>query len=395
MEKLSHIFIGEKEVFLQTYNRLPLEISHGKGVHLFSKDGQRYLDFFSGLGVNVLGYGNEKLIRAIEDQSNKFIHLSNYYITNSQAELARRLIKYSGLSKVFFTNSGTEAVEASIKLIRKIFGPDKKIISFSNSFHGRTYGSLSLTWNEKYKKNFAPLLSNIIFSEFNDVNTIEKIADENTAAVFIEFIQGEGGINVASEKFVEKINSLRKKLGFVLVADEIQSGIGRTGKPFAFNRYKIIPDLLLVAKAIGGGLPLGALITSDKYSNVFQPGDHGSTFGGNPVACSAGLVVLDEVFENGLMDNALNLGEYFKSELTSLQSICPDKIIDVRGSGFMLGVQISDSCKSLVTAFQENKILVNCTNQNVLRILPPLIANKENIDFFLKVFKEVLTIHPL
>ncbi|MDZ7623990.1 MAG: aspartate aminotransferase family protein [Ignavibacteriaceae bacterium] len=391
MENSINIFEREEEILLQTYKRIPIQISHGEGVYLFSEDGKKYLDFFSGLAVNALGYGNKKIIQAIEEQIKKYIHLSNYYINSPQIELAERLVKYSGLSKVFFTNSGTEAVEASLKLIRKHFGPDKNIITFSNAFHGRTYGSLSLSGKEKYKKYFSPLLPNIIQLEFNDLEQLEKNVTENTAAIYLEFIQGEGGIHIVSNQFVEMIDELRNKFGFALVADEVQSGIGRTGKPFAYQHYNIEPDLVIVAKAIGGGLPLGALMTNKKYENVFQQGDHGSTFGGNPVACAAGLEVVYEVFENELVKNVADLGNYFLSELNLLHKKYPDKIVDVRGLGFMIGVELSKSCASLVDKFREKGILVNCTNENVLRILPPLISTKENIDYFINIFNEILS----
>ena len=394
MKYPDNIFKKEEELLLQTYKRIPIEISHGEGVYLYSEDGKKYLDFFSGLAVNALGYGNKNLIQAIEQQIRKYIHLSNYYINSPQIELAERLVKYSGLSKVFFANSGTEAVEASLKLIRKYFGPVKKIITFSNAFHGRTYGSLSLSGKEKYKKYFAPLLPNIVQLEFNNVEQLEDSVDKNTAAVYLEFIQGEGGIKVASNQFVEKIIELRNKYHFAVVADEVQSGIGRTGKPFAYNHYEIKPDLVIVAKAIGGGLPLGALITNKKYENVFQSGDHGSTFGGNPVACAAGLVVLNEVFENGLMNNVARLGEYFKSELNTLREKYIQKITEVRGFGFMLGVELSEPCSNIIDVFRERGILVNCTNDYVLRILPPLISTKEDIRIFIKVFHEILNEDP-
>lgn len=395
MKDNNNILRREKEILLQTYNRIPLDISHGEGVYLISKDGNKYQDFFSGLAVNALGYGNKKIINAIEEQIKKYIHLSNYYINQPQLELAERLVKYSGLSKVFFANSGTEAIEASLKLIRKAFGPDKKIITFSNAFHGRTYGSLSLSGKEKYKKYFAPLLDNIVQLEFNDINQLEAYINNYTAAVYIEFIQGEGGIRIATKQFVGRLEELWKKYNFILVVDEVQSGIGRTGKPFAYSHFNVEPDLVIVAKAIGGGLPLGALITNKKYSDIFQAGDHGSTFGGNPVACAAGLAVVKEVFENELMNNVEKLGNYFISNLDQLKIKFSDKIKDVRGLGFMLGVELNFPCNRMVNEFRENGILVNCTSENVLRILPPLIATKENIDHFLTVFEELLNMKVL
>ncbi|NUM62587.1 MAG: aminotransferase class III-fold pyridoxal phosphate-dependent enzyme, partial [Ignavibacteriaceae bacterium] len=305
------------------------------------------LDFFSGLAVNALGYGNKKVISSIEDQLNKYLHISNYYISTPQIQLAEKLVKYSGLAKVFFTNSGTEAIEASLKLVRKVSGPQKRIIAFSNAFHGRTYGALSISGKEKYKKQFEPLVPNIVRLNFNDIDEIKNSIDANTAAVFIEFVQGEAGIYTASAQFVQQLDELRKIFGFILVADEIQTGIGRTGKRFSFNHYNIEPDIIVLAKAIGGGLPLGAMIINKKYSEAFQPGDHGSTFGGNPVACAAGLAVTEIVFENGLVDQVEKLGNYFKSELVSISTNFQSIINEVRGIGFMLGVELKDSCLNI------------------------------------------------
>ena len=395
MKEINNLLEKEKKFLLHTYKRIPLEISHGEGVYIVTKDGKKYLDFFSGLAVNSLGYGNKKIINAIEEQIKKFIHLSNYYVNDTQLELAEQLIKYSGLSKVFFTNSGTEAVEASLKLLRKALGPDKKIFSFSDAFHGRTYGSLSLSGKEKYKKYFAPLLPNIFQLEFNNINQIEDNLDETTAAVYIEFVQGEGGIRIASKQFIKKLDELRKEYGFVLVADEVQSGIWRTGKPFAYNHFNLKPDLVIVAKAIGGGFPLGALITNKKYSDAFQIGDHGSTFGGNPVACAAGLAVIEEIINIKLMNNVENLSNYFISKLNQLKDKFPDKIKDVRGLGYMLGVELNFPCNKIVDEFRENCILVNCTSENVLRILPPLISIKTNIDQFLTTFEKLLKNYKL
>lgn len=390
MSSTDNSFNRDEEYIVHTYKRLPIEITHGEGVYLFSKDGRKFLDFFSGLAVNALGYGNKKVISSIEDQLNKYLHISNYYISTPQIQLAEKLVKYSGLAKVFFTNSGTEAIEASLKLVRKVSGPQKRIIAFSNAFHGRTYGALSISGKEKYKKQFEPLVPNIVRLNFNDIDEIKNSIDANTAAVFIEFVQGEAGIYTASAQFVQQLDELRKIFGFILVADEIQTGIGRTGKRFSFNHYNIEPDIIVLAKAIGGGLPLGAMIINKKYSEAFQPGDHGSTFGGNPVACAAGLAVTEIVFENGLVDQVEKLGNYFKSELVSISTNFQSIINEVRGIGFMLGVELKDSCLNIVDELLKNGILVNCTNDKVIRILPPLIATKDNIDYFLSTFRNIL-----
>jgi len=391
MENSEDIIIKEKEYLLQTYKRIPIKISYGKGVYLITEDGKKYLDFFSGLAVNALGYGNQKVISAIEEQIKKYIHLSNYYVNSPQVEIAEKLVKYSGLSKVFFSNSGTEAIETSLKLIRKYGGPEKKIITFSNAFHGRSYGSLSLSGKEKYKKYFAPLLSNILNIEFNNVEELEKNIDSETAAVYLEFIQGEGGVRVASEQFISQIKSFKKKYDFILVADEVQSGIGRTGKPFAYSHFDIKPDLVILAKAIGGGLPLGAMITNKKYSTVFDFGDHGSTFGGNPVACAAGLAVINQVFDSGLVNEVAKLGDYFSTQIKMIRDEYPNKITDVRGLGFMLGVELTNPCSSIVDEFCKKGVLVNCTNENVLRILPPLISTQDNVDYFIDQFRSILS----
>lgn len=387
---MKNILKIEEEYLLQTYRRIPIKITHGKGAYLFTEDGKKYLDFFSGLGVNALGYGNEKVIKAIEEQLKKYIHLSNYYLNAPQIELAEKLVKYSGLAKIFFTNSGTEAVEASLKLIRKYSGPEKKIITFSNAFHGRTYGALSLGGKEKYKNLFSPLLPNIVQLEFNNLQQLEENIDSETAALYLEFIQGEGGVRVASNEFVAKINELKLKFDFIFVTDEVQSGIGRTGKSFAFNHFNIQPDLIIVAKAIGGGLPLGALISSERYSKVFAHGDHGSTFGGNPVACAAGISVIDQVFNKELVTDVAKLGKYFISELKMIQELYVDKIIEVRGIGYMIGIEIKKDCSNIVEEFRNKGILVNCTNENVIRVLPPLISTDAEINMFLDVFKNIL-----
>ncbi len=380
----------EQQVFLPTYKRIPFDIKYGEGIFLINKKDERYLDFFAGLAVNALGYAHPKIIKAITQQISKFAHLSNYFVSDIQNKFADKLLGISGSDKIFLTNSGTEATEAAIKLIRKKYGPNKKIFSLSNSFHGRTYGALSITNRPKYQKGFEPLLQNCDIINFNNLADLRNKVNDDTAAVFIEFIQGEGGINEISKQFAEELNSLKQKHDFIIVADEIQSGIGRTGRNFAFNYYNLKPDLILVAKAIGGGLPLGALLVSKNLTNVFSYGEHGTTFGGNPVACAAGLVVLEDIFENGLLENVYNLGIYFKSRLEGIKNKFQDKIKDVRGKGFMIGVELSFPGQIIIDEMFKRKILTNCTNNNVIRILPPLIAQKEHIDLYLENFEGVI-----
>jgi acetylornithine/N-succinyldiaminopimelate aminotransferase len=384
------IFEREKELFLPVYKRIPIKISYGEGVHLFDDEGNKYLDFFAGLAVNALGYAHPKIVEAVCSQISKFGHLSNNYITSIQIEFAELLLKYSGMSKIFLSNSGTESIEGALKLIRKKFGPDKKIFSLTHGFHGRTYGSLSLTEKEKYKKGFEPFLPNISKINFNDVEDLKSKVGKDTAAIFFEFIQGEGGVNILSDDFITALKELKEEYKFDIVADEIQSGIGRTGKPFAYNHFDLLPDIAASAKAIGGGLPLGAILTSSEFDNLLETGKHGTTFGGNPVSCAAGKVVLEEVFENGLMENVKESGIYFINQLNELKKLFPGDIKEVRGKGFIIGVELFYEGAKIVEHMMERKVLTNCTNGNVLRIIPPLIAGKNEIDFFLYNFHEVL-----
>ena len=380
----------ERNLFVQTYKRLDFDISYGEGVHLISKTGTRYLDFFSGLGVNALGHAHPAILAAIQAQINRFSHVSNYFITDIQLEFAAMLLEYSGMSKIFLTNSGTEAVEAAIKAVRRIKGSGGNILTLTGSFHGRTYGAMSLTDRTKSKIEFEPLLPRISTIKFNNTGDLVKKVDKTTAAIFIEFVQGESGINIVSSPFVDTLIELKKKFDFAIIADCIQSGIGRTGKPYAFNYFNIKPDIILVAKSIGGGLPLGAMLTRGIYNEAFTHGYHGSTFGGNPVSCAAGIVVLKEVFVQGLMSAIAELGGYLIDELKALANIFPSLIREVRGLGFMIGVEMVNDCNKIIEALMERKVLINCTNQKVVRILPPLIATKNDIDFFLYNFHHVL-----
>jgi acetylornithine/N-succinyldiaminopimelate aminotransferase len=387
---MSNIFEKENEFFLSTYKRIPIEIERGEGVYLYNKLGNKYLDFFSGLAVNALGYAHPDINKAIGQQISKYSHLSNFFITEPQITFAEKILKYSGMSGIFLTNSGTEANEGVIKIIRKVKGREKKIYTFTGSFHGRTYGALTLTASEKYQRGFEPLLQNIEYVRFNDTEDLQNKVDNNTAALFIEFIQGEGGIFPASEEFVKIIEKLRKKFSFLLVADEIQCGIGRTGKAFGYNHYNVKPDIVVIAKSAGGGLPLGAILVSIELKEILAAGDHGTTFGGNPVACAAGNVVLEKVFEEGLLKKISNNGNYLIDLLSKLKEDFPKDIQEIRGKGYMIGIEHNYECAKLVEDFRSRGVLVNCTNKNVIRILPPLIAEKEHIDLFISTYRTIL-----
>lgn len=387
---IQNIFNQEKEIFLNTYKRIPIEIAYGDGVHLIDKNGKSYLDFFAGLAVNALGYRHPKIVNTVIDQIQKFAHLSNYFITDVQVEFGELLLRYSGMNKLFLTNSGTEAIETAMKIIRKVKGSEKIIYSLSNGFHGRTYGALSITQRQNYRKNFEHFLPNIAQIIFNDVEDLRKKIDRNTAAVFVEFLQGEGGLHFVSKEFADTLSQLRAEYNFIVVSDSIQCGIGRTGKPFSHNYLDFNPDIITVAKSIGGGLPLGAVLVNERLQNCFEPGNHGTTFGGNPVSCAAGKVVLQEVFENGLMNNARVLGQYLNDELNELKNLFPSTIKEIRGKGLMIGIELFESGQKFVDKLLEKNVLINCTSTKVLRLLPPLIISKSDADFFLYKFHETL-----
>jgi acetylornithine/N-succinyldiaminopimelate aminotransferase len=383
----------ESATFFHTYKRIPLEIEAGEGVYLFTRDGQRYLDMFSGLAVNALGYGHPRILQAIQEQSRKFIHLSNYYLQEPQLQLAELLTKYSGFSKVFFSNSGTEAIEGTIKLCRKWGAARGKteIISFTNAFHGRTMGALSMMDRPKYRNGFEPFLEHFRIVQFNNIRELHRAVSERTLAVMLEFIQGEGGIRPVTQEFVDGISDLKSKSHFLVVADEIQSGIGRTGKLFGFQHFNIQPDVVVVAKPIGGGLPLGAILGSEAVADVLEPGLHGTTFGGNPVACAAGVVVLREIMEGGLMSDAEKMGRLLKSKLSQLQTDFPSVVKEVRGLGLMLGVELYRDAEPFVAAMRGKGILINGTDQTVLRFLPPLIVQEHHIEETIKALRETLS----
>lgn len=385
------IFELEKELFFSTYKRLDVLIKRGDGVYLFDDDGKRYLDMISGIGVNILGYGNENIKKAIIEQVDKYLHLSNLFVQEPQVELAKLLIEISGYKKIFFTNSGAEAIETAFKIVRKWgkrFGKSE-IIGFSNSFHGRTMGALSLMDKVKYRDGYEPFLPEVSKARYNDIKDIEGKITHKTAGVFLEFVQGEGGIVPADENFVKKIFELKERFNFLVIADEIQSGLWRTGKLFAFEHYDVKPDIVALAKPLGGGLPLGAVLGNEKVADVFTFGTHGSTFGGNPVACSVGRAVIKEI-QNGIIQNVISVGNYFKNKLLELKSKHQKIVKDVRGFGLMLGVELNFECFEIVRRLIQKGIIANCTNNNVVRLLPPFIINEGHVDFFIEKFDEVL-----
>ena len=386
----------ESELFFHTYKRLPLEVERGEGCYLFTKDGKKYLDMFSGLAVNALGYAHPAIIKAVDEQVRKYTHLSNFFIQEPQLQLAERLLSLSRFDKIFFSNSGTEAIEGTIKLVRKWGKKNgkKNIFGMSNGFSGRTMGALSLMDKEKYREGYEPFLPNFGTIEFNNCVDLHSQVNEHTAAIFLEFIQGEGGIVATTQEFVDSLNSLRENYGFLIVADEIQSGIGRTGKLFGFQHFNIVPDIITVAKPIGGGLPLGAIIGSKKIADIWTYGVHGTTFGGNPVSCAAGVATIDTIMTGSFLKNVNDTAEYFTSKLISLKSKYPI-IKEIRVYGYMIGIELTVESSLIVEQMLHKGVLVNSTANTVIRILPPLIAGKREFDILIETLDEVLSKHKI
>jgi acetylornithine aminotransferase len=383
----------ESARFFRTYRRLPLEIERGEGMYLITKDGTRYLDMFAGIAVSALGHSHPEILAAIQEQSRRYLHLSNYFVQEPQVRLAQRLLDASGLTRIFFANSGSEATEGAVKIARKWGSARGKgtIISFTGSFHGRTYGALSLMDRPSHRNGFAPFLDGCSNIPFNDVGALEAAVTPETAAVIVECIQGEGGIRPAGQGFIAALCSLRKKFGFLIIADEVQCGLGRTGRLFAYEHYGFRPDLVLVAKPLGGGLPLSAILGGEQVEGVLEPGTHGSTFGGNALACAAGIVVVRALTEGGLPGNARTIGGILLEELASMKRRYPGLIRDVRGMGLMLGVEMNDDAGAIAEEMRRQRVLVNITNRTVLRIVPALNIEEQHIREFLRALEVVLS----
>lgn len=388
MQNLSN---REKEVFFQVYKRLPIEVDYAKGCKIYSTDGKVYLDFLAGIAVNALGHSHPKVVEAVCSQAQKYMHISNYFYQEPQIKIAEKLKEMSGLGRVFLSNSGTEATEGAVKLARR-YGADigkTDIIAFSGGFHGRTYGALSVMDKPQYKDKMGPFLSNTKVIKYNDAEELEKNVNHQTAAVILEFIQGEGGISQATPEFINKMAELRDKFGFLIIADEIQAGTGRSGKFLAYQHYNIKPDIVTMAKGMGGGMPLGAILADEKLAKVWEKGMHGTTYGGNAVACAAGLAVLEEL-QNGVLDNVNKMGNYFIEKLKYIQSKYTDKVLEIRGTGLMLGVLLSFDAADLVNEMLTYNVISNAASGKVLRIVPPLIITEKDIDMFAEVLDKSL-----
>lgn len=383
----------DKKYVMHTYSRIPLVIDRGEGVRVWGKDGKEYLDFISGIGVNAIGHCHPEVVAAINCQTRKLFHCSNLYYIELEAKLAKVLCDISFADKAFFSNSGAEANEAAIKLARKFGskqnGKPYQIITMKDSFHGRTITTLKATGQTKYQHGFGPFPPGFRYASFNDLKAVRSSVSNKTCAIMLEPVQGEGGLNVASENFLKGLRQLCDKKGILLILDEVQCGLGRTGEMFAYEHYRIEPDIMTLAKPLGGGMPIGATLAKEKIASFFEPGNHASTFGGNPVVCSAALAFLKVLEEENLVEGAREKGEYFREELEKLRETF-SFIKEIRGKGLMIGLRLTFPGKSMVEKCREEGLLINCTTENVLRFLPPLIVEKKDIDKAVKILKEVM-----
>ena len=377
---------------MPTYRRTPVAFAHGQGVRLTDVEGTRYLDFIAGIAVSVLGHNHPAVTAAIQAQAARLLHVSNLYLIPEQARLAQWLVEHSAGARAFFCNSGAEANEAAIKLARKYWrvkgSPRYEIIVARGSFHGRTLAALAATAQPKYQQDFQPLPSGFVTVPFNDIGALRGAVTANTAAVMLEVIQGEGGYHFATPDYLTEVRAVCDEHGLLLMLDEIQTGIGRTGRWYAYEHFGIAPDIVTLAKGLGGGVPIGALLATEAAS-AFVPGDHGSTFGGNPLACTAALAVLETIEREHLLENAVDVGSYFLSSLRALAARHP-VITDVRGLGLMLAVDLLVEAGEVVTACRDRGLLVNAVQPRTLRMAPPLIVSTAEVDEAVRILDAAL-----
>ena len=399
---LASIQAAEKKLLLQTYERNPYLFVSGKGVYLRDENGDDYLDLLSGIGVSALGYAHPAIEEAIQHQSTRLLHTSNLYYHEGTANLALRLTEISGLDRVFFCNSGTEAWEAALKLARahalrlrtngKHIGT--RFFALEHSFHGRTMGSVATTHKEKYREPFAPVMPDVEFVRFNDVSDLRAKFSSEVCAICIEPIQGEGGIHPVSHEFFAAARELCNSTGVLLLADEIQSGLGRTGKWFAYQHYGIQPDVTTLAKPIAGGIPMGAMLCTEDAALAFTPGMHGTTFGGGPLACNVAIAVIDTMQQRNLLAHINDVGAFFRAELQTLATR-HDCVVDVRGTGLMLGLELNSTelAQRVAAQMMERRIIINRTSDTVLRFLPPYILERKHVEIAINALDELLKLN--
>ena len=393
MDKKTIIEETEK-YYLPVFGRYQMVMELGQGCRVWDNEGNEYVDAFAGIAVNSLGYNHPVLVKAISEQAGKLMHCSNLYYTEIQAKALRMVAEATGMDRIFFANCGAEGNEGAMKLARK-YGVSKaptkyKIISADESFHGRTFDTLAATGHDYYHVGYGPLSPGHVLVPYGDIKALEAQMDDDVCAVLLEPIQGEGGVHVPSAEYLQQVRALCDKHDALLIFDEVQTGVARTGKWFAYMHSGVKPDILTFAKGIGGGFPVAGFAVPERLAHVFKPGDHGGTFGGNPLACAAVYATLTTIKSEGLVDKVAEKGEYFKNELRKLQEKYPDKVTDVRGCGLMLGMEVAGEGKPIVESCLANNVIVNCTAGNVIRIVPPLIISKEEIDIVVAALDKAL-----
>jgi len=400
--QLEEIRAAEARLLLSTYDRSPILFTGGEGVYIIDEQGERYLDLLSGIGVNALGYNHPAIVDTIARQSRALIHTSNLYYHEGQAELAMRLTERTGMDRVFFCNSGTEAWEGALKLARSYSGLKRsegtnigtKFLALEQSFHGRTFGSMSTTYKAKYREPFGPVVPGVEFVRLNDIADLRAKFSTEVCAILVEAIQGEGGVRPLTGEFFAEARALADSTGALLIADEIQAGMGRTGKWCAYQHYGIQPDVTTLAKPLAGGLPLGAVLCTEQVARVMHAGMHGTTFGGGPLACAVAVAVIDTIEKEGLLAHATEVGDYFQSQLRALAQR-HETIVDVRGKGLMVAAELDSAqlAKLTVAEMLKRHILINCTSDTVLRFLPPYILVRPHVDIAIQALDEIFTEH--
>jgi acetylornithine/N-succinyldiaminopimelate aminotransferase len=396
MNTYDEIVERERQFLLQTYLRYPLAIDHGRGVFMWDTNGRRYLDFVGGLGVNALGHAHRRIVKVIREQAARAIHVSNLYFNEYQGKLAERLCRLAGLDRAFFSNSGTEAIEGALKLARayghQVGGEGKaQVVALEGSFHGRTLGALSVTGQEKYRKNFEPLFEGVTFVKLNDRVGLEAAVNEETCAIVLESIQGEGGIRECSSEFLQAARAAADKHHAALLLDEIQCGLGRTGSMFAFQQSGVVPDIVTIAKPLAAGLPLGAFLAREELARAITAGKHGTTFGGGPLTCRVALEFLDVLEQENLLPQVNRVGAYLRDGFLELMRRFPERVLEARGRGMIQALQLSIPARPLVEAALAEGVLLNSTQDTVLRFLPPYLLEEKHVDKGIRVLRKLLS----
>jgi len=384
----------QEQVLMHTYSRYPVVLDHGESVYLYDVNGKKYLDFVSGIAVFALGYGNGEYNNALKEQIDKLIHTSNYFYNEPVLAAAKKLLKATGMDRVFFTNSGTEAIEGAIKLARKYYykkygKADSEIIAMEHSFHGRSLGALSVTGTKKYRDAFEPLIGGAVFVPYNNLNELKSKISVKTCAILMETIQGEGGIYPADPEYLKEVRKICDEKGIILILDEIQCGMGRCGTMFAYEQYEIRPDIVTTAKALGCGVPVGAFAAKEFVANALEPGDHGTTYGGNPLATAAVSKVFDLFEQEQILSNVNDVGDYLREKLLELK-MGNSSIVDLRGKGMMLGLEFNIPVKDIIARALEKNLILISAGTNVIRFLPPLIIEKKQVDEMISIMKECI-----